>query len=80
MPLNAAFSISLLRVCEQVRGLRALEDVPAWWHNTCSGSHAQRSAMSKHDTITKNLLTLTHSRSFVKAVDGWFVKKLVTLL
>jgi hypothetical protein len=36
-------------------------------------------AMSKRDTITNNILALTHSRSFVKAVDGWFVKKLVTL-
>jgi hypothetical protein len=35
--------------------------------------------MSKRDTITNNILALTHSRSFVKAVDGWFVKKLVTL-
>jgi hypothetical protein len=35
--------------------------------------------MSKRDTIINNLLALTHSRSFVKAVDGWFVKKLVTL-
>lgn len=35
--------------------------------------------MSKRDTITNNLLALTHSRSSVKAMDGWFVKKLVTL-
>lgn len=35
--------------------------------------------MSKRDTITNNLLTLTRSRSFAKAVDGWLVKKLVTL-
>jgi hypothetical protein len=35
--------------------------------------------MSKRDTITNNIMALTHSRSFVKAVDGWFVKKLVTL-
>ena len=35
--------------------------------------------MSKRDTITNNLLALTRNRSFAKAVDGWFVKKLVTL-
>jgi hypothetical protein len=35
--------------------------------------------MAKRDTITNNLLALTRSRSFVKAVDGWFVNKLVTL-
>jgi len=36
-------------------------------------------SMSKRDTIINNVLALTHSRSFVTAVDGWFVKKLVTL-
>lgn len=35
--------------------------------------------MAKRDTITNNVLALTNSRSFVKAVDGWLVKKLVTL-
>lgn len=35
--------------------------------------------MSKHDTITDNLIGLTRSRSFEKAVDGWSVRKLVTL-
>jgi len=35
--------------------------------------------MSKHDTITDNLLALTRSRSFRKAVEGWSVSKLVTL-
>jgi len=38
-----------------------------------------RRAMSKRDTITNNLLALTHGRSFVKATDGWSVKKPVTL-
>lgn len=36
-------------------------------------------SMSKHDTIINNVLTLTNSRSIVKALDGWFVKKLVAL-
>jgi hypothetical protein len=35
--------------------------------------------MSKHDTIANNLIALTRSRSFIKAVEGWSVAKLVTL-
>jgi hypothetical protein len=35
--------------------------------------------MSKHDTFKNNLLALTRSRSLEKAVDGWLVKKNVTL-
>lgn len=35
--------------------------------------------MSKHDTITDNLLALSRSRSFDNAVKGWSVKKIVQL-
>jgi hypothetical protein len=63
----------------QVRELRTPADALAWWHKACSESHAWRSAISKRNTINNNILVLRHSRSFKKAVDGWFVKKLVTL-
>lgn len=36
-------------------------------------------AMSKHDIIADNLMALTRSRSFERALDGWSVKKLVAL-
>lgn len=35
--------------------------------------------MSKHETIERNLMALTHSASFSKATEGWTVHRLVAL-